>query len=172
MLSMSTRELTLAAVFMAMAFAVRSFNVLVIETPVPPLKMDVRGIPVFIGSILVSPWLAWLIGWAASQFDPIFGWGIDFIGWIPASIVCSLIWRKLEGTRVSYRVPLSIIGGQALGYSLFTVAFIGFYGVPDAGLYVFLTLLLGRMIGSLIVASIVGIPIVKFMENQYPDLLR
>ncbi len=62
MLSMSTKKLTLAAVFMAMAFAVRSFNVLVIETPVPPLKMDIRDIPVFIGSILVSPWLAWLIG--------------------------------------------------------------------------------------------------------------
>ncbi len=110
--------------------------------------------------------------WAASQFDPVFGWGIDFIGWIPASIVCSLIWRKLKGIKVSYRVPLSIIGGQALGYYLFTVAFIGFYCVPDAGLYVFLTLLLGRMIGSFIVTSIVGIPIVKFIESQYPNLLK
>ncbi len=172
MMNMSSRELTLAAVSMAMAFAVRSLNVLVIETPVPPLKMDIRDIPVFVGSILVSPWLAWLIGWAASQFDPIFGWGIDFIGWIPASMICSLIWRKLRGTRTSYRVPLSIIGGQVLGYFLFAVAFLGFYGVPDAGLYFFLTLLLGRMIGSFIVASIVGIPTVKFMENQYPDLLK
>jgi len=164
------KSLVLASVFGAMSFAIRKFEILVIPMPVPPLKMDLRGVPAFVGSCLVPIYYAWFIGWAASGFDLVLEFGVDFTGWIPACIVCSWLYRRLRKPLERYPLlnpSLAILLGQVVGNLCFLMPFMYVYAIPLSQLPATLIILLARVVLTFIAAA----PIVHAIERRLGKLV-
>ena len=162
--------LILASVFGAMAFAIRKLEILVIPMPVPPLKMDLRGVPTFVGACIVPPQYAWIIGWAASGFDLVLEFGVDFTGWIPACIVCSWLYRRLKGPLRKYPLlnpSLAMLISQIVGNFCFLIPFMYVYSVPITQLSNVLLILLSRTVLTFFVAA----PIVHAVERRIGELM-
>lgn len=164
------KSLALASMFGAMSFAIRKFEMLVIPMPVPPLKMDLRGVPTFIGSCLVPIHYAWFIGWAASGFDLVLEFGVDFTGWIPACVICSWLYRHLKKTLGRYPLlnpSLAILLGQVVGNLCFLMPFMYIYATPLSQLPNVLIILLGRVILTFVAAA----PIMYAIEKRLGKLI-
>jgi len=150
------RYLALTSIFGAMSFAIRKLEILVIPTPVPPLVMDLRGVPTFIGACLVPVYYAWFIGWAASGFDLVLEFGVDFTGWIPACIVCSWLFRhfrKLLGQYPLLNSSFAIFVSQIVGDLCFIAPFMYVYAIPLSRFFSVLVILLSRTVLTFIVAA-------------------
>ena len=167
------KSLSLACVFAAFAFAIRKLNILVIPLPFPPLVFDFRGVPAFIGSCLVPYYYAGFIGWAASEFDPLMGssgW-TDFSGWIPACVICSLLYCTLK-KRIRNRniaSSISIIIGQTVGNVVFLVfrSILFFYSVEPP--LIFESFLIVLTVRSIITA-IAAVPLLNAIEKALNKL--
>lgn len=167
---LNVRAIALSGVFGAMAFIIRRFSILVIPMPVWPLVMDLRGIPALVGACLVPVYYAWFIGWAASGFDFLLEFGVDFAGWIPACIVCSWLFRRLRKplSRVPFLNPaLSILLGQIAGTLIFLPVFIVIYQNPWDMFVPTLIILLGRVALTFIGAA----PIVHTIEKRLGKMI-
>lgn len=164
------KPLALASVFGAMAFTIRKFEMLVIPMPVWPLKMDLRGIPALVGACLVPVYYAWFIGWAASGFDLILEFGVDFTGWIPACVVCSWLFRHLKKPLSRYPLlnpSLAILLSQIVGNVCFLIPFMYVYTKPFDQSYTILIILLGRTVLTFIGAA----PLVHAIEKRLGRLI-
>lgn len=165
------RSLALASVFGAMAFAIRKFEILVIPMPVPPLVMDLRGVPTFIGACLVPVYYAWFIGWAASGFDLLLEFGVDFTGWIPACLVCSWIYRhfgKPLGRYPLLNPSFAILVSQIVGDLCFIPPFMYVYAVPLSQFTNTLVILLSRTALTFIAAA----PLIYAIEKRLGKLVN
>lgn len=164
------KALALASMFGAMSFAIRKFEMLVIPMPVWPLKMDLRGIPALVGACLVPVYYAWFIGWAASGFDFLLEFGVDFTGWIPACVVCSWLFRRLKKPLSRYPLlnpSFAILLGQIAGTLCFLIPFMYVYTKPLDQFYMILVILLGRVVLTFIGAA----PIVHAIEKRLGKLI-
>jgi len=129
----ATKYLVLASVFASISFTLGKFDIFVIPTPIPPLQIDLRGVFTFIGAMLVPFYYAWFIGWAASGFDMVLEFGIDFTGWIPATLVCSLLYRNLSrrfNQKSIINASISVLLGQMTGNLSVILPFMIVYSVP------------------------------------------
>ena len=125
-MNIATKYLVLAAVIGSISFSIRKLNILVIPLGIGPLVFDLRGIFTFIGAMLVPYYYAWFIGWAASGFDLVLEFGIDFTGWIPATVVCSFLhsyFSKRLGSFSLLNSSLSVLIGQSVGNLSFILPF-------------------------------------------------
>lgn len=163
------KSVALASVFGAMAFAIRKFQILVVPMPVPPLVMDLRGVPALVGACLVPAYYAWFIGWAASGFDLVLEFGIDFTGWIPACVVCSWLHKRLRKPLSRYPLlnpSLTILLGQITGNLCFLIPFMYVYTKPLGQFYEIMIILLSRTVLTFVVAS----PTVHAIEKRLGKL--
>lgn len=160
-----TKYLVLASVFGSLSFAIRQLNILVIPTPVPPLVFDLRGVLTFIGAMLVPFYYAWFIGWAASGFDLVLEFGVDFTGWIPATIVCSFLYRYLRkrlGHKTLLNASLAVLLGQLAGNLSFILPFMYVYSVPFSQAGNTAIILLIRSILTFVIVA----PIIYYVEKR------
>lgn len=163
------KSLASASMFGAMAFVIRKFDILVVPMPVPPLVIDLRGVPALVGACLVPAYYAWFIGWAASGFDLVLEFGIDFTGWIPACIACSWLHKHLRKPLSRYPLlnpSLAILLGQIAGNLCFLIPFMYVYTKPLHQFYEIMVILLGRAALTFVVAS----PIVHAIEKRLGKL--
>lgn len=164
------RYLVLASVFGAMSFAMRKFEILVIPMPVPPLVMDLRGVPTFIGACLVPAYYAWFIGWAASGFDLFLEFGVDFTGWIPACIVCSWLFRHFRKPLGQYPLlnsSFAIFVGQIVGDLCFILPFMYIYSIPLSQFTGMVVILLSRTVLTFIAAA----PLMYAIEKRLGEFV-
>lgn len=164
-LNKATKYLVLAAIFGSLSFAIRKFNILVIPTPVPGVVIDFRGVLTFIGAMLVPFYYAGFIGWAASGFDLVLEFGVDFTGWIPATIVCSFLHRRLRKRFGSFSIlnaSLSVLIGQLVGNLTFILPYMYAYGqtFSIAG-----NLAIVLFIRSILIFIIVA-PVINYIEKR------
>lgn len=162
--------LVLTSMFSAMAFALRKFEILVVRMPIPPLVMDLRGVPVFIGACLVPPHYAWFIGWAASEFDLLLEFGVDFTGWIPACVACSLFYKRLKKPLGKYPILNPLVAmflGQTIGNLCFLIPFMYFYFKPLSQIPTVLAILFARTMLTFAAAA----PIMHAIEKRLGHLI-
>jgi uncharacterized membrane protein len=167
----ATRYLVLAAIFASLSFTISKLDILAVPTPIPPIQFDLRGVFTFIGAMLVPYYYAWFIGWAASGFDLVLEFGIDFTGWIPATLVCSFLYgyfRKRFHSHSILNSSVSVLLGQLTGNLSFILPFMFVYGVPfsQAG-NTALVLFVRSILNFIIIA-----PIMYYIERRARFFLR
>jgi hypothetical protein len=161
----------LASVFASISFALGKFDIFVIPTPIPPLQIDFRGVFTFIGAMLVPFYYAWFIGWAASGFDLVLEFGIDFTGWIPATLVCSFLYgylRKRFNQKSIINSSVSVLLGQLAGNLSFILPFMVVYSVPFSQAGNTAILLMIRSILTFIIVA----PVIYYVEKRAASFLN
>ena len=108
---------SLTAIFAALAFAVRFFWIGVIPF-YATMKLDLRGVFVLIGSCLVPPQYAAILGLCAGLGS---GIGFDDLPFIVNAVVTSSIQHTL---RFKNRHFLSMLCGQVIGLLVFFVLYV------------------------------------------------
>ena len=109
--------ITLTAIFASLAFAVRFFWIGVIPF-YATMKLDLRGVFVLIGSCLVPPQYAAILGFCAGLGS---GIGFDDLPFISNAIVTSSIQHTL---RFKNRHFLAMLGGQVIGQLIFFTLYV------------------------------------------------
>mgnify|MGYP000624975252 CR=1 FL=1 len=151
----SLKKLSLAVLFASLSLTIRTANLLVIPLPIPPLKLDFRGVLAYIGSMLVGPEYAWIIGVGAGKLFM----GTDWVGWIPAMTACALTFKKLK-RKLEVKIAVSVAIGMLIGYSCYLPVYTIVYGVPPQGISFLLALLAFR--ATLNYAATIPLSIVFF----------
>lgn len=147
---------TLTAIFASLAFALRFFWIGVIPF-YATMKLDLRGVFVLIGSCLVPPQYAAILGLCAGLGS---GIGFDDIPFIVNAVVTSSLQHTL---RFKNRHFLSMLCGQVIGVLTFFVLYVlgGMVQVEILPMLIFITGLILRSVPNYVISVIVFTAILK-----------